>query len=192
MHCFACRHPRPLGHEGRCIGRHDLRLDPRKARRLARRLHRLATRGGWPRVVCTSPLRRCRDVGRHLRRLGWRHLVDAALLEADFGDWEGRLWDDIGRAEVDAWVSDFANHAPGGGESLRQVLQRAANWQPPVAGAMVVAHAGWMQARRWADQHGAHRPPARAADWPRSAAYGEIWSLPGTSATPASLARSSP
>ena len=29
------RHPRPTGHEGRCIGRTDVPVDPRKARRLA-------------------------------------------------------------------------------------------------------------------------------------------------------------
>lgn len=173
---LAWRHPRPQGHQGRCIGRSDLRVDPRKARRLARRIHRHALRASAPLVVCTSPLRRCRDVGRHLRRLGWRHHVDPLLLEADFGDWDGRAWSDIPRADIDAWVSNFLDHAPGGGESLRQVLDRAARWQPPVAGATVVGHAGWMLARLWLARHGPEHPPRQASQWPAPPPYAQAWS----------------
>lgn len=171
----AWRHPRPRDVAGRCIGRTDVAVDPRKARRLARRIHRQALRDAdMPRVVCCSPLRRCRDVARHLRRLGWRMVVDAALLEADFGHWDGRAWADILRVEVDAWVADFADHAPGGGESLRQVLARAAAWTPPVPGATVVAHAGWMLARQWLRQHGRDALPC-AAQWPAPPRHGSCW-----------------
>lgn len=190
----AWRHPRPRGVAGRCIGRTDVAVDPRKARRLARRIHREALRGvaqgqaapgliaqglispvqPAPRVVCCSPLRRCRDVARHLRRLGWRVVVDAALLEASFGHWDGKAWADIPRHEVDAWVADFADHAPGGGESLRQLLARAAAWAPPVPGATVVAHAGWMLARQWWRQHGPAAIPS-AGQWPPAPRYGCRW-----------------
>ncbi|TDP88176.1 alpha-ribazole phosphatase [Aquabacterium commune] len=186
VHAEVCawRHPRPRGVAGRCIGRTDVAVDPRKARRLARRIHREALREAaqgmtasaqpTPRVVCCSPLRRCRDVARHLRRLGWRVVVDAALLEASFGHWDGRAWADIPRHEVDAWVADFADHAPGGGESLRQVLARAAAWAPPVPGATVVAHAGWMLARQWWRLHGAAAIPS-AGQWPSAPRYGSRW-----------------
>ena len=176
---MAWRHPKPDGVAGRCIGRTDVAVDPRKARRLARRIHLQAVREAslgcaLPRVVCCSPLRRCRDVARHLRRLGWRVVVDAALLEADFGRWDGRAWADIPRSEVDAWVADFADHAPGGGESLRQVLARAAAWSPPVPGATVVAHAGWMLARQWLRAHGQNAIPS-AGQWPAPPRYGSRW-----------------
>lgn len=175
---LAWRHPRPSGHEGRCIGRTDVRVDLRKARRLARRIHRHANRHGEPRLVCTSPLQRCRAVGQHLRRLGWRHVVDDALLEADFGTWDGLPWSQVSRAEVDAWVENFLHHAPGGGESLAQVLARVRDWSPPQAGVTVVGHAGWMLARQWLAQHGPDRPPALASQWPRPPAHGEAWSFP--------------
>jgi len=175
----AWRHPRPRDVAGRCIGRTDVAVDPRKARRLARRIHREAQRETaqgqvTPRVVCCSPLRRCRDVARHLRRLGWRAVVDAALLEADFGHWDGKAWADIPRSEVDAWVADFADHAPGGGESLREVLARAAAWAPPVPGATVVAHAGWMLARQWWRLHVREAIPS-AGQWPAPPRYGSRW-----------------
>ncbi len=167
----AWRHPRPIGAEGRCIGRTDLALNRRKARRLARRIHAAARREGLPRVVFTSPLRRCAEVGRCLRRLGWRHRVDPALAEADFGRWEGRPWAAIDRAEIDRWCADFAAHAPGGGESLQAFMQRVRAWQPGAPVAVVVAHAGWMLGRQWLQARPA--PPAHAADWPAPPAHGE-------------------
>lgn len=174
---IAWRHPRPLAHVGRCIGRTDLGIDPRKARRLARRIHRHALRHGLPRVVCSSSLKRCREVGRHLRSLGWRHVLDNALLEADFGAWDGQAWAHIAREEVDAWVADFLHHRPGGGESLQQVLTRAEGWQPPQPGVTVVGHAGWMVARRWLQTHGPHQPPTQASQWPSPPAHGQAWSF---------------
>lgn len=177
---IAWRHPRPRGHVGRCIGRTNLTIDPRKARRLARRVHRHALKQGLPRLVCTSSLLRCRAVGRHLRRLGWRHVVDDALLEADFGAWDGLPWACIPREAVDAWVADFLHHQPGGGESLHQVLARAARWQPPEPGATVIGHAGWMLARRWLALHGLHRPPTQASQWPKPPAHGQAWRFVAT------------
>lgn len=173
------RHPAPQGVAGRCIGRTDVPVDPRRSKRLARRIQAVARREGLARVVHTSPLRRCADVGRWLRRWGWTHVVDAALLELDFGAWDGQPWPAIGQAEVDAWCAAFATHAPGGGEPLVHMLQRAAGWQPGgcaggAQAAVVVGHAGWMLARRWAATHATNDWPT-AADWPRPPAYGCCW-----------------
>jgi len=189
MPILAWRHPCPQGFQGRCIGRTDLPIDRRKAKRLAHRIRQAARRHGWPRVVHTSPLRRCADVGRWLRRWGWRHHVDAALLEMDFGRWDGLPWSAIAHAEVDAWVADFAGHAPGGGESLQVMLDRVTRWPRTGMGApaaedasgvtpapmLVIAHAGWMLARQWQLTHNA--PPANAAEWPRAPSHGQAWTL---------------
>jgi len=172
---LAWRHPRPEGAAGRCIGaRTDLPVHWRRAKRLARRIQATARRERLPHVVWTSPLRRCAEVGEWLRRWGWRHHVYATLRELDFGHWDGRPWDDIAAAEIDAWVEDFAAHAPGGGESLRDLLRRAAAFHAP-AGAMLVSHGGWMLARRWLDEHGAGVEPVRASEWPAAPAYARCW-----------------
>jgi alpha-ribazole phosphatase len=172
------RHPRPLGHEGRCIGaRSDLGVDPRKAKRLAHRIRAAARREGRVRLVLSSPLRRCAAVGRWLRRWGWRHQVDAALREMDFGAWDGQRWEAIGAAALDAWLADFAHHAPGGGESLAALLERVRAWQAPVEGVSVVGHGGWMQARRWAMQHGAGLP--QPPQWQGTPGYGERLDVAG-------------
>jgi len=170
------RHPRPRGAAGRCIGRTDLPVDPRRAKRLAHRLRRAARRHGLPRLVWTSPLRRCADVGRWLARWGWQHRVDARLLELDFGRWDGRRWADIAWAEVAAWEADFAQHPPGGGEALAGLQARCAAFvatladrPDPAAPVLVVAHAGWVNAVRLAP--GA---PLTAAGWPAAPGYGAL------------------
>ncbi|HRK37175.1 MAG TPA: histidine phosphatase family protein [Burkholderiaceae bacterium] len=195
------RHPRPDDVAGRCVGRTDVAVDPRRAKRLARRIQATARRDRLAHVVYTSPLRRGADVGKWLRRWGWVHRVDDALLEADFGAWEGQDWSHIRQEEVDAWCADFAHHAPGGGEALSTLVQRASAWQPEgQAGArnacgaklvaapagqperytaLVVGHAGWMLARHWARGHAADDWPT-AADWPPfpgTPGYGQCWRL---------------
>jgi len=172
----AWRHPRPQHVAGRCIGRTDVAVDRRKAKRLAHRIRAAARRERWAHVVWSSPLRRCADVGRWLARWGWRHRIDARLCELDFGDWDGRRWDDIGAAPVDAWCADFLHGAPGGGESVAQLLSRCrALLHELPAQACIVAHAGWLNAARCVHDGVA---PARAADWPAAPAYGARVSLP--------------
>ena len=174
---WAWRHPRPVRADDRCIGRTDAPVDPRRARRLARRIQRAARKHDLPHEIWTSPLHRCADVGRWLRRWGWVHRIDAALIEMDFGAWDGKLWSTIPRHEVEAWNQDFAGYAPGGGESLTAMLERAAGWRG--AGVkLVVAHAGWMRARRWHET--APAPPLTVAAFPAGPAYGVLWKLQGT------------
>lgn len=170
------RHPRAQHAQGRCIGRTDLAVSARRAKRLAHHIRQAARRAGLPRCVTTSPLARCLAVGRQLRRWGWVHRVDAALLEMDFGDWDGRSWADIPQAAVDAWCADFLHHRPGGGESLKALFGRVAAWQPPSTPCLVVGHGGWMLARAWLAS--GRPPPRQAADWPAPPAHGQCWRLP--------------
>jgi alpha-ribazole phosphatase len=143
------RHSRAQAAQGRCIGRTDLRVDRRRAKRLAHRIRHAARRQGLPRRVLSSPLRRCADVGRWLRRWGWQHEVVPALLEMDFGRLDGLAWSDIAQQEVGAWCEDFQTHRPGGAENVHDLFHRVAAWQPAQTPVCVVAHAGWMLARRW-------------------------------------------
>ena len=183
---WAWRHPRAEGAAGRCIGRTDLVVDARRAKGLARRIQATARRHGLPLEIHTSPLRRCADVGRWLRRWSWswswswKHCIDTALLEMNFGRWEGRLWDDIERAEVDNWCAAFTRAAPGGGETLDEMLARAACWNDPLRSevpVLVVAHAGWMLARRWRYEH--DDIPPSADTWPSPPEHEALWLFSG-------------
>ncbi len=162
MNFAVWRHPSPASVAGRCIGRTDVGVDRRKAKRLAHRVRQWARHHRAARVVITSPLQRAAVVGRWLARWGWKHRIDARLSELDFGAWDGRLWVDIGAAPVQAWCADFARHAPGGGESVAQLLQRCdAFLREPTC--CVVAHAGWISAALWLNEHDGE---PGAAQWP--------------------------
>lgn len=147
LYCW--RHPRPLGAEGLCLGRTDLPVDPRRARRLAQRMRALARRERLPAVVWTSPLERCRAVGRVLRAAGWVHRIDARLVELDFGAWDGLAWSSVPHAAIDAWLADFLHHRPGGGESLAELLARVRAVLEERPRALLVTHGGWLSAAQW-------------------------------------------
>ena len=167
------RHPRPIGAAGRCIGRTDLRVDPRRVKRLARRILMHARRHSMPREVWTSPLARCACVGRCLKRFGFIHHTSTDLLELDFGAWDGLSWDDVGREALQAWEQDFLHHAPGGGESLAQLSLRVERFVAAHARStcLVVGHGGWINAWRW--QQARPPAPATAALWPAPPLYGQ-------------------
>jgi len=96
--------------------------------------------------------------------------MDARLLEVDFGAWDGHAWNDIETSEITAWTNDIADHAPGAGESVRQLMARCREFMESRCGAtLVVGHAGWWNAARWIFQGRA--VPGRADEWPAPLAY---------------------
>ena len=167
------RHAKPKGVAGRCIGRTDVPVDPRKAKRLAHRVRALARREGRAPVVWTSPLRRGADTGRWLARWGWTHRVDVRLAELDFGTWDGRPWDAVGAAAVDAWCADFAVHAPGGGESVSVLMARCAAFLREHPDALVVGHGGWINAASRVAR--GLPPPVSPGEWPPACRYAAAW-----------------
>lgn len=88
----------------------------------AKRVHRALPPS--PRLLVSSPSKRCLSLARVLAGDG-PVATDSRLHELDFGAWEGRHWDELPRAEVDAWSADFVNRAPPGGESFTQLAARA-------------------------------------------------------------------
>lgn len=171
------RHPRPRGGQGCCIGGTDLAVDARKAKRLAHRVRQRVRREKGPRVVVTSSLVRGAAVGRWLARWGFEHHVDERLRELDFGRWDGCFWGDIDAAEIAAWTDDFADHAPGGGESVRELMARCRAFldEPGTQPRYAIGHAGWISAARWVSA--GHTQPLTAAEWPEPVRYAEAVSF---------------
>lgn len=103
-------------------------------------------------LVIASPLLRTRKLGEFLSaELRCPLHSDARLMEKHFGTWEGKAWDAIPRAELDAWASDIMGHAPPDGESARQLEQRVRYFLDdvtnlPQRSIAVVAHGGSIRA----------------------------------------------
>lgn len=171
MELYIWRHPRPLNAVGICLGQTNMGVDKRKLRRLANQIQRFARRHQLPKVIWVSPLQRSARVGELLVRRGWQCKVADELAEVDFGGWDGCHWSTVPRAEIDAWCADFADYAPGGGESVRQLFARVADWlhSLPATPQLAVGHAGWISAARLLSEGLAL--PVTAADWPRPVAY---------------------
>lgn len=136
MRLYLIRHPKPLIEMGICYGRLDCPAEDAvsvSASLLAELPAGL--------LLWTSPMIRCRELAERLHPLP---IIDDRLAEMDFGAWEGRRWDDIPRAELDAWAADVAGYAPPGGESPRELQQRALDFVASldVPEAVIVTHAG--------------------------------------------------
>ncbi len=175
------RHAAPCIAAGTCYGALDVRADVAGTHEAARRL--AAALPADSVLVRHSPLARCAQLARALEALrpDLTARPDLRLSEMDFGTWEGRPWDAIGRDAVEAWTADFTGHAPGGGESLARMLARVAaalaearaECVPQAAGDVVwITHAGVARCVRWCLQAPGRLP--RADEWPVAApAFGE-------------------
>lgn len=184
MRLYLVRHPKPIVAANTCYGRSDLAVAPQEHARVAAALLPLLP-SGVP--LFSSPLRRCAELAQQLAGpLACSSLrLDARLAEIDFGVWEGRCWDMIARAEIDAWTDDMAGYRPGGGESVLQMAQRVRAFQAELLQsgtdcAIAICHAGTIRLLL------AHRPgltlpelASHAARTPHAIDYGAVITLDG-------------
>jgi alpha-ribazole phosphatase len=145
MRITLIRHPRPLIEPGVCYGRLDMPLHPSAEAVIARIAADLAP-GGISRVW-TSPARRCRALADAIATVRAVPLtVDARLRELDFGDWEGRPWDAVARAELDSWAAAPLTFAPPGGETGTALIARVRDFEAEIRAGLqdcaVVSHGG--------------------------------------------------
>jgi alpha-ribazole phosphatase len=189
MRLWLARHAAVPGSAGLCYGASDLAADTEQttaaAHQLARALPSLTQ--AW-----CSPLQRCRALAECLQPLrpGLSITIDARLAEMDFGNWEGRTWDAIGEPQLSAWTDNFAQHQPGGGESVAQFMRRVdAALQSlaahPGSDGLWITHAGVIKAARLLVR-GQHLV-TQASQWPiESVACGQwtVLDLPFSAATP--------
>ncbi|HZY98478.1 MAG TPA: histidine phosphatase family protein [Candidatus Baltobacteraceae bacterium] len=136
MRLYVARHGETdWNYEGRYQGQRESTLTE-LGRRQAEALSEALSKSGARRVIA-SPLRRCVDTARPLAaRLGVRVETDDRLLEIAHGSWEGRLRDEIERADADrmhAWREAPHTVTFPGGESLTAVDRRWREFADSVA-----------------------------------------------------------
>ncbi|ACU61928.1 histidine phosphatase family protein [Chitinophaga pinensis] len=142
MELHLIRHIKPDYPEGHTYGQTDVPLPADYAITHAGIIERLPDHE----VLYSSPLTRCKLLATAINP---NHLTDARLMELNFGDWEGRKWDEIDRKELDPWMEDYnyINSAPPNGESLMTLVNRFADFvhelkQMPYERALLITHAG--------------------------------------------------
>jgi alpha-ribazole phosphatase len=150
------RHAPPLV-SGLCAGRVDVQVEAVKPAADAV-VRALGERGLRAARVFSSPTARCRDLAVELAcRLELPLVFDTRLMELDFGEWEGRTWDEIGRSDratFDRWARDYLSEAPPGGERVAELERRVEEWlaeigrDVPALSCLAVTHAGVIRAAR--------------------------------------------
>lgn len=175
MKLWLVRHAQPLVEAGICYGRLDMAADADATAECATKLARQLPAGLH---VISSPLQRCEQLAHALQGLrpDLAYKTDLRLQEMHFGQWEGRAWQDIDRAELDAWTADFAHYAVGSnGESVAAFMRRigaAFDALPHPGDVLWITHAGVIRAVELLAQGLRHIE--RADQWPKDAPkYGQ-------------------
>jgi alpha-ribazole phosphatase len=121
---YLVRHTRVAVGPGLCYGQKDVPLAETADADIARTLALIPNQVD---AVFSSPLSRCVKLANSLApRIRADIQIDYDLQELNFGSWEGLLWNEIPRAEIDAWAQDFAVKGPPLGESFFNLSQRIA------------------------------------------------------------------
>ncbi|GAA4356630.1 alpha-ribazole phosphatase [Variovorax defluvii] len=170
------RHPETTALPGTCYGRSDVAVSPEATRAIA---ERIAPALPVDIELVSSPRRRCATLAQSIASLrpDLALRIEPRIAEMDFGRWEGRAWNSIERAELDAWTRAFADARAGGdGESTRQFMRRVGEafdaWCECGRDALWITHAGVIRAV-WALRDGI-RCVERADQWPSlPIAFGE-------------------
>ncbi|CAH2787918.1 MAG: Alpha-ribazole-5'-phosphate phosphatase (EC [uncultured Paraburkholderia sp.] len=153
MDIVLIRHPAVALDAGVCYGQSDVALAEDADVSASTLTLRLATmQVPAPRVVLSSPLKRCSALASELANdFGCTLSHDDCLKEMNFGDWEAQRWDAIDRELLDDWASNFEHARAHGGESVTQFVERMRAWLDAFAQtrelspAYVVTHAGVMR-----------------------------------------------
>ncbi len=117
----------------------------------------LATARERPARLVTSDLRRATaSAGIVASRWNLAPVVDARLRELDFGEWEGRTWEELERNDPDRlgrWMRDWTTSPAPGGESFVELVARVSSWldgwnwgDDSERATVVVTHAGSIRA----------------------------------------------
>lgn len=97
--------------------------------------------------VFSSPSSRCAQLARRIAPHADALQLDPRLQEIDFGAWELRAFDDIGREAIEAWAAAPWDFVPPGGESAQAMSARVLAALrdirvQPAAVTVIVAHGG--------------------------------------------------
>lgn len=148
---LAVRHA-PTSSSGLCVGDAEIACTV-SADEAARQILSLL---GDARFACvwTSPRERCQAPARLVAQsLGLPLRIDGRVREISLGEWQLRQWDDIAAVDGErlrAWMDDWLDRAPPGGERPAQLLERVSSWWNDLASGdhLLVSHAGVHRALR--------------------------------------------
>jgi alpha-ribazole phosphatase len=143
MELYLIRHPRPDIEAGICYGQTDVGVQEKDLEDAVKGLSKLIPQNY---ELWSSPLTRCRLLAEALHN---SPRFDNRLMEINFGDWENKTWDQIGKSAVEQWAANVMDFVPPNGESVVSLQKRVANFLdglPKDKPTVIVCHGGVMRA----------------------------------------------
>jgi len=130
MDIYLIRHTQTATDPGLCYGQSDIALADSFPDEMAN-LHDKLPEFDDDCTVFSSPLTRCLQLA---ETFSDTVTTDTRLQELDFGEWEGKRFDDIDAAVLQHWTNNFVTAAPPKGENFEDLYQRAGSfWQDLLA-----------------------------------------------------------
>lgn len=120
MEIYLIRHTKVAVEKGVCYGQKDVDLAesyPQELEVVREKLKDIEFD-----VIYTSPLKRAKKLANDI--YGDKVIADDRLMELNFGDWEGKVWDEIKDPLFPAWMDDFVNKKCSNGESFVMLNDR--------------------------------------------------------------------
>lgn len=129
MDIYLIRHTQVDVEKGVCYGHKDVALAQSYQEELQEVQKKL--QGIDFDVIFSSPLTRCKQLAQDLNRENV--IYDDRLKELNFGDWEGKEWDEIADPAFELWMNDFVNRKCTNGESFTMLQQRVESFWKELA-----------------------------------------------------------
>jgi alpha-ribazole phosphatase len=147
MDIYLIRHTQTANAAGLCYGQTDVALADSFEVELEALYNKLPEFSDDC-LVFSSPLSRCVQLA---ETFSDTITADPRLQELHFGDWEGKLFDDIEPNALQHWTNNFATAAPPNGETFGDLYQRTSEfWQELLTNdaeqMVIVTHAGVIRA----------------------------------------------
>jgi len=120
MEIYLVRHTSVNVEKGICYGQKDIELSstyPEELKIVKEKLDGIEFDAFF-----TSPLSRCKILANDM--FPENTTEDIRLMELNFGDWEGKVWDEIKDPLLSVWMKDFVNRKCSNGESFVMLYNR--------------------------------------------------------------------
>lgn len=145
MEIYLIRHTKVGIPSNICYGQTDVSLAESYKEEIGQVLSNL---GSTENFTCySSSLKRCKELANHIST---SPVFDKRLMEMNFGDWENKSWEKIGKLEFDKWHSDFVNNHVPNGESYFELYTRSISFLNEILlenkNSILVTHGGVIRA----------------------------------------------
>jgi len=142
---YLVRHTKVDISQGVCYGKSDVPVAPTFIEESQKILEKF--KGITINTVYSSPMSRCTQLANIFTS---NYIIDNRLIELDFGDWEGKTWEEIYQtAYGKKWMNNYLELPTLRGETYQKLYDRVTSFikeMDKINNCLIITHAGVMRA----------------------------------------------